>query len=98
MGKAAKFKKLRRLASQLPAINIKRVIAERVVGNDLKDSEIPEGMKINPRLTYRRKKVVDVPLNHNRKLKEAYKKAGIQGAAAYANAVNQYAESQKKKV
>lgn len=93
MGKSAKFKKLRRLALQLPAIETKRVVGEKILGQDVKDTEIPEGMKINPLLTYRRKKLVTVPLNHSRNLKRAYMKQGMQGAAMYSNAVNAYVKS-----
>ena len=91
MGKAAKFKKLRKLASQLPAINTKQVIGERLSGKELMGIEKDgEGNAIDSRLTYRQKKLITVPLNHNRKLKQAYKNAGMKGAAMYANAVLNY--------
>lgn len=89
MGKAAKFKKLRRLASHLPAINRKQVIGEIVHGYQLKEKEV-DGREVVPAALYKRKKVIEVPLNHNRHLKNAYKKAGMQGAAQYANAVAAY--------
>lgn len=78
MGKAAKFKKLRKLASQLPAINTRQVIGEIVHGYQLKEKEVG-GHKVVPAALYKRKEVIEVPLNHNRHLKEAYKKAGMQG-------------------
>jgi hypothetical protein len=96
MGKAAKFKKLRKLANQLPVLHTRRVIGEKVMGNDLEDREIPEGMEVDPRLYYRRKKVVEVPLNYNRKLKDAYKKAGMKGAEMYASSVVNFVNSKLK--
>jgi hypothetical protein len=98
VGKAAKFKKLRKLANQLPALNTKRVIGERISGKELMGIEKDiDGKPIDSRLTYYRKKVVEVPLNYNRKLKDAYKKkAGMKGAETYANSVVNFVNSKLK--
>ena len=92
MGKAAKLKKLRKLAMAMPAIHTKRVIGEKVQGGDLTETAV-EGKPVDIDAWYRRKHLIEVPLNHNRNLKKAYKKAGMQGAAQYANAVAAYVKS-----
>lgn len=93
MGKAAKFKKLRKLALQLPAVNVKTLVGEKMKGYQLpKDAKIEGDKDVVPGQMYMRKKVIEVPLNHERKLKEAYKKHGLKGAAGYAQAVIRYTE------
>jgi hypothetical protein len=99
MGKKAKFKKIRRFASQMPVIEVASVIGERLTGKDaMMDgvSEI-EGKPVDQNTTYIKKKVVKQPLNHNRKMKAMYNKFGPGGVNAYVNAVNQYVNSKKLK-
>ena len=97
MGKAAKFKKLRKLASQLPAININKegqveiksgaiCVAEGI----LKDLA---GNDIDPNLYYKFPAPKSVPLNHNKKMKEAYKKYGMKGVETYGHSVINYVNS-----
>lgn len=99
MGKAAKFKKLRRLASQLPPLTTHAVIGQMVSGKDLSGvvEKDGKGNKINPLLNYTRKTVVNVPLNHNRKMKQFYNKFGMDGVKGYGAAVVDIYESKKPK-
>jgi hypothetical protein len=76
----------------MPEINRKQILGERVNGYELKEKEV-DGHPVVPAAIYKRKSVIEVPLNHNRHLKNAYKKAGMEGASAYANAVMNYVKS-----
>lgn len=97
MGKAAKFKKLRKLASAMPVINTRAIIGVKMKGSELpKDVKIEGGKDIVMDGMYRQKKVIAAPINHNRKLKEAYKKNGMQGAASYAKAVATFVQSKQQ--
>lgn len=100
MGKKAKLKKIRRLASQMPVINTPQIVRDRIIsGKEL----ITEGVKkvgdneVQADKSYIRKKVVQVPINHNRKMKRLYNQYGVSGVGAYVQAVNSYINSQKEK-
>lgn len=98
MGKAAKFKKIRRIASQLPVINTKSVIGSVVDGSELIKSGIKEveGKKVDPELNYRKKQSVSIPLNHNKKMKKLYNMGGVAGVNMYIKAVQQYQQKKAK--
>lgn len=99
MGKKAKFKKIRRLASQMPEIPIKHVRGTVVSGMDAIKQGIKEieGRPVEQLKSYRKKEVVPATLNHNRKMKQLYNKHGLLGVVMYRNAVNRYVSSQKAK-
>lgn len=104
MGKKAKYKQLRRLAAQMPEMNKQDIVGERRHGYELikedgintirtKDGEKPvdkDGM-------YSRKKVIERPLNHYKRMKDAFKKFGVQGVQAYGMAVNRRVAEEKAK-
>lgn len=96
MGKAAKLKQLRRIASQLPAIQTKQKVSEKILGSHIIDTkEDKDGKPIDPRQLYRRQRIEEVPLNHYKKMKQNYNKAGMAGAAHYAKSVVEYAKQNK---
>lgn len=92
MGKKAKFKKIRRLASQMPAIGINVIKGSRITGEELaaKGVKEVEGETIDLNRNYREKKVVQQPLNHHRKMKMLYNKHGVAGVNYYLNAVKNF--------
>lgn len=96
MGKAAKLKKIRRLASQMPVINTKGIEVSLVDGYELIAKGIKEvdGKPVDPKGNYKEKKKVLVPINHNKKMKKLYNMGGIAGVKMYVSAVQQY--QQKK--
>jgi hypothetical protein len=98
MGKAAKFKKLRKLANRLPIITTTTIIGERKSGKELTDVMYDDkGQPIDSNLTYIKKSVVKVPLNHNRKMKQIYNKFGAEGIEGYVAAVVNYEKQSKSK-
>lgn len=98
MGKAAKFKKLRKLANKLPALNTRRVVGVKISGKEAIERNMSHenGKPLDETAPYRAKKLVEVPLNYNRKLKDAYQKAGMKGAEMYANSVVNFVNSKLK--
>jgi hypothetical protein len=99
MGKKAKFKKLRRLASEMPVINVGQVVGERISGAELYKSGVEkvEDKPVNPHATYTKKKVIEKPLNHTRQMKRMYNKHGLVGVMGYVQAVQRFDKSQKVK-
>jgi hypothetical protein len=95
MGKSAQYKKLRKLKEGLPALNTYAYTNELISSSEAIKRGIKEvsGLAIDgtEKGFIKIRSKVEVPLNHNRKLKEAYKNNGINGATAYANAAKQYA-------
>jgi hypothetical protein len=100
MGKKAKLKKIRKLASQMPEIQVRQVKGERISGAELYKSGVEkvEGKTVDIDATYRKKTLVQAPLNHNRKMKKLYNQYGAKGVGMYVNAVNRYIATQKQKV
>lgn len=92
MGKASKLKKIRRIALQMPVINTHRIVGEKVSGHDVLESGVKEveGKPVDHRLNYRKKKSIEVPLNHNKNMKRLYNKLGVNAVQGYINAVIQY--------
>lgn len=97
MGKKAKLKAIRRLANELPKINIPVKHGELVLGKVL----IAEGIKqvedkpVIPDKYYRKFTEEKVPYNHNRKLKDAYNKYGEAGVTKYLQELKAWEEKQK---
>lgn len=96
MGKKSKFKKFKRIAAQLPAINTRAVIGETVSGSDAIKMGLESDKGINPAFQYRRKRMVERSLNHPRNMKRAYYRSGLDGVTGYANAVIKFATEQQK--
>jgi len=97
MGKKAKLKKIRRIASQLPVINKRVVIGEIISGEDLIKDGVKEieGKPVDPKGQYKRKKVVRGILNHNKKMKQLYNKGGVPMVNGYINAAMAIAKKAK---
>jgi uncharacterized protein YccT (UPF0319 family) len=96
MGKKSKFKKIRRIASQMPLINTHKIEKERVAGAEVIASGVTEvdGKPVEAKENYIRRKAVPVPINHNRQMKRLYNKHGAAGVGMYIGAVNKYMEKQ----
>lgn len=94
MGKKSKFKKIRRLASQMPVIPISVAKGERITGKELIDRGVTEvdGVKVNPEGFYKEKSKAQQPHNHARKMKQLYYKHGVKGVNQYAIAVKDYVD------
>lgn len=93
MGKKSKLKQIRKIASQLPAIPIQRVVGEPTQGADLIKSgtdKLKDGTLINPDKMYSKKRVVSASLNHTKKMKKMYNKYGLSGVQGYINAVQEH--------
>jgi len=85
MGKSAQFKKLRRLASQLPVVATNQKIHTIIQEHNLHIEKDKDGKAIDPGKVYHVEKTL--PVNHLKKMKENYNKAGMAGAALYARSV-----------
>jgi len=92
MGKKAQFKKIRRLASAMPVIPVSKIQGTHLTGAELLEKGVKDvkGEEIDPEGRYTEKKVVKVPLNHNRKMKKLYYLNGMAGVGMYLNAVKWY--------
>ena len=93
MGKKSKFKQLRRIASQMPQIMTSKPVASAVTGSELIEQgvkKLSNGDEVDPKKTYRQVQGVPTPLNHNRKMKDAYNKYGADGVNSYINSVRTY--------
>lgn len=99
MGKKSKLKKIRRLASQMPIINVNHMQGSRVDGATLlKEGVEKVGDKPVENLQiYRKKAIIKKPVNHNRQMKKLYNKHGIAGVNSYAMAVVRHVQAQKAK-
>ena len=99
MGKQKQYKKLRRIAKNLPAIETGRVVAKEVTGDVLLKkgvTELKDGTPVGAKDKYISKDIVPVNINHNRNMKKYYNKGGIKGASEYAAAVIRYDAAKKK--
>jgi hypothetical protein len=97
MGKKAKLKQIRRIAAQMPEIQTRKVVGEKLLGAELYKSGVEEveGKAVNPDILYSKKSIVEAPLNHNRKMKQLYNKYGKAGVNAYIQLVNRHISAQK---
>jgi hypothetical protein len=96
MGKKAKLKELRRIAATMPVVEGERLVTRRVMGTVVIEEGIKEvnGEAVSPSAIYRKSVVEKVNVNHNRKMKDAFKKRGIAGANEYIRAVATYEVNQ----
>jgi pyocin large subunit-like protein len=86
MGKKAKFKKIRKIASQMPVIHP----TIDVSGKDVLIAGIKEikGKPVEANATY--EIAQPTPINHNRRMKKLYNEYGVNGVRAYINSINQF--------
>ena len=54
------------------------------------------GNQIDPQRMYRREKTVMADINHYKKMKQNYNKAGMAGAAFYAHSVKEHVKQKAK--
>jgi len=82
-------KELRKIANELPETKVDEIQTEIVEGWQLIKEGIKEvqGKEVNPKFTYKRKKIVKVALNHENKLKQIFKTHGVNGVAQYQQAI-----------
>jgi hypothetical protein len=92
MGKAAKNKLIRRMAAQMPALNIGRYVVELLSGEQLTQRGYSE--EVDKQAMYKHRTHMPVPANHITKMKRLYNKHGKMGLMAYAKAV----ENEEKKI
>lgn len=100
MGKKSKIKQIRRLASQMPDLQLNVIKGGVVKGSELIKQGIKEveGKPVEPHTNYRKKEVVQQPLNHHRQMKRLYNKMGESGVGAYINEVNRFVSNQQAKM
>ena len=76
---------------------MKKIVTERLKGidipGDIKSDK--DGKPIDSKLNYIGKKVVEVNLNHYKKMKQNYQKAGMAGAAFYAHSVKEHVKQKQ---
>ena len=98
MGKAAKMKQIRKLVKNLPYVPVNRVVYEKMKGIDLKEMgfETVGGKPIINHGTYKRRNVVTSDANHEKNMKNMYKKFGQVGVNGYLGEVQAYVDNQKK--
>ena len=94
MGKAAKLKQLRRLASQMPVISTGQNIHVVLKGRNIPLKKDKDGNDIDPEKVYGGEK--NIPVNHYKKMKQNYGKAGMAGAAVYARSVKEYVKQKSQ--
>lgn len=99
MGKNAKYKKIKKLANKLPVIGVKTVRGQIVSGAELIEKEVKEveGKPVDILAKYRKKTIVPQPLNHNRRIKDAYNVLGGKGVAIYTQSVKNFVANETKK-
>jgi hypothetical protein len=95
MGKKSKLKAIRKIAQKLPSIPIKKIEGSIVKGAELLDRGVKEVENKPVYLDgdYKQKKIVTVPLNHNRKMKQFYNRYGVNGVNFYIKTVIDHAKS-----
>lgn len=99
MGKKAKLKKIRKLASQLPVIPTQRVVGYYITGAEIlttSDQTEVDGKPIDPEAVYKKKEIQETVVNHHRRMKALYNKKGEAGVLAYVRAVDKYASEHAK--
>lgn len=99
MGKKSKLKQLRRIAQQMPQIMTSKPVASTIDGSELIKQgvlKLSNGDEVYPLKTYRQVQGVPTPLNHIRKMKDAYNKGGEKAVNIYIQSVRVYEEAKKK--
>lgn len=99
MGKSAKFKKLRKIAANLPELSVNRKQGVKIDGEKLLAQGIKttaDGKPIDTNLQYVSQQTVQQPANYNKFLKDRYNKGGIDLALQFASQVIQRAQELRK--
>lgn len=86
MGKKAKLKAIRKIASTMPDIMTVQMLGE-AIKEGIKEID---GKPVDPTKYYRKKTPVQNSLNHNRKMKQLYNQYGAKAVSEYIAAVAQY--------
>jgi hypothetical protein len=99
MGKASKFKKIRKAAAQLPKLQRMAKIGSAVDASELIEQGIStvNDEPVLPGKKYRKVQSVPVQMNHNKIMKRAYNKYGKSGVIGYIQQVNNFAKQQSTK-
>jgi hypothetical protein len=99
MGKKSKFKKMRRLANQMPELKTTVLKGSVVDAKELMQAGVKEvdGKAIGHGKTYRKIEPVAQTVNHHRRMKKIYNKYGPDGVGAYMGAVDDFVKSKQKK-
>ncbi|HRN79993.1 MAG TPA: hypothetical protein PKY29_04540 [Ferruginibacter sp.] len=99
MGKSKQFKKMRRIASQLPAMNTYAHVTEVVQGTQLIAEGVTEvqGEEVKGTAKYKARKRIVVPMNHAKNMKRNYYQGGKAATQKYINAVVGYHQAKQKK-
>lgn len=89
MGKKKQLKRLREAAKQLPAMEYTRMSGTKMRGSELSKDIVSnyDEDKTDPSGIYRVVRPEQVPLNHYKKMKQAYARGGMNTAGLYAKAV-----------
>lgn len=94
MGKASNFKKLRKFSNQLPDIAVPNKEIHIVKGSQLIEEYgtniTPLGTTIEPDTVYNVPMPIIMQINHDRRMKKAYNKYGINGALAYIEVIKNH--------
>jgi hypothetical protein len=89
MGKKSKFKAIKRLAAQLPAMTVQSLVTTRLTGAEVLESGVTEvnGHRVWQHGTYIRKSREAVEVNHVEQMKKMYYKHKVAGVRGYVSAV-----------
>lgn len=99
MGRAAKLKRIRKLAKQFPELQVNVQKADMIFGADMIKSGITEvqGEEVIPDRRYRKVNKTTQPMNHERNLKRMYNQFGDKGIEDYEKAVQMHVQEQSRK-
>lgn len=92
MGKQKKLKAMRRLARELPPLDVNKNVTDKVTGSSLIAKGLKEdssGKALEAKITYKGVKRVAVPVNHYNQMKHSYKTGGSKAVGDYISMINQ---------
>lgn len=97
MGRKAKLKKIRKIAQDLPHLEVIQVQKNNLTGAELKALGVNkvDGKPVDDNVVYGRKEQVNIPMNHERNMKRMYNQFGMSGIDKYVNAANQHVKEQE---
>lgn len=90
MGKASKFKQIRKMAATMPALKILKPKSQIITGAQLIERGTTElnGDPVDPKQVYKESGKVEVSANHVNEMKRLFKKFGQRGILGYQVAVD----------
>jgi hypothetical protein len=98
LGKAAKLKKINRVAREMPIVKRNTIETHFVKGDELIASygtnKMPNGEIIDPEKVYRQQMPVIAEVNHKRKMKRMFNQYGYDGIVMYMQAVEDHLAKQ----